>query len=94
MSVNEEQVSRINEGRLAAVCLQWLNPILLRCEANAVARLKNAYRGGQANQLADGVAALTVLEDLRTEITKIAKMGESASKQLIEGEEDGESNED
>ncbi len=88
---NEELMSKINEGRHAAVCLQWMGPLFETCEKNIIANLKNSYRMGKYTEvvLASGIASLCTLEDLKSMLTSLSKTGESAYKQVERGDDDG-----
>lgn len=86
---HDELLSQVNEGRTAAVCLQWMAPIFDECEKSIIANLKNSYRTGQTSEmhLASGVASLCTIEDLKSKLSSLSQRGEGAHKKL--GEEDG-----
>lgn len=84
---NEEKISQINEGRMASITLNWLEPILNKIEKDLGASLKALFRSGQytENVLVAHTAQLCAIDQLREKLRAIVLIGDAASD---EGEEE------
>lgn len=86
---HEDTLSKMNEGRTAQVCLEWMQPMFEQCEKNIVANLKRVIREGKFNEtiLASGVASLVAIEDLQSMLRATINSGAGASKLLEDNQE-------
>lgn len=83
---DEKTLSRVNEGRTAQVCLEWMTPMFEKAEKNIISNLKRVIRDGSFSEtlLASGLSSLVAIEDLQSMLKATINSGAGASKLLEE----------
>lgn len=79
--MNEKDLTRLNDGRLASYTLNGMNPVFSKQEELIISRLKNLARGEWDGQKAFAlVTTLCSIEDMANDLRQKINLAEKVSK--------------
>lgn len=75
--MNEQQLSAVNQGKMADVIIREIEPYFERQTMEIIAKLKSEYRSGSSSMpsLLSKVGELCALEDLKNRLKQDSKKG-------------------